>query len=351
MVAVHEAASHEEANRLVEILNERAIPALVQSRDVGIRGVIVPEGDRDIWVVVPQAMRPEALAILSRQAEAALSRQAEARLAPASAPIARTWPPVLPVQAPQGPQPPLQVVEEDDALEEPREAPSGPLTPRLLTALLAIGSGITLQVVLERALGRSAVIHLLSASPDRPDEWWRLVTAGFLHSGFAHLAMNGLFALILGVVLFGTHGFGAVLATWVTSSAAGLLAEQSLSPATHILGASAGIYGLIGLWWGGQSERAKRAVLPRRERWRAAGIIVLLIPGALTPFTSTGSGVAVLAHLFGFLVGRALAWVFHRRFHDENLERTRIVSHVGFAFGALLIVGAWLAAIPSLTQR
>ncbi|MBI2374983.1 MAG: rhomboid family intramembrane serine protease [Deltaproteobacteria bacterium] len=347
MVAVHEAASHEEANRLVEVLNTRAIPALVQSRELGVSGLITPAGERDIWILVPQSMRLDALSILDQQRDAIIRAEALALLSRAreAQTLPRAWPP------PPLPRPSLvpagDEVDEDDTLREPIDAPAAALSARVLAAALGIGGGVLAQRLLESGLGDRAY-RLLAVSPNHPDEWWRLVTAGFLHSGLAHFAMNGLFALILGSVLFGTHGFGAVIATWVLTSAAGLFAEMSFTPAQYVLGASAGIYGLIGLWWGGQSERARRAVLPRRERWRAAGVIVLLIPGALTPFTSSGGGVAVLAHLFGFLVGRGLSMVFRRRFVGDDLVRTRWISNAGLAFASIIVVAAWSLAIPSL---
>lgn len=78
-------------------------------------------------------------------------------------------------------------------------------------------------------------------------EWWRIVTAGFLHAGVIHLAFN-MFALFrIGQVLepaIGRSRFGAV---YLTSLLTGSLGVMLLSPNEPTVGASGAIFGLFGL--------------------------------------------------------------------------------------------------------
>jgi hypothetical protein len=55
---------------------------------------------------------------------------------------------------------------------------------------------------------------------------------------------------------------------------------------------------------------------------RTLGVLVLLIPGAFTPFTSDGRPVAVAAHALGFCGGALAGWVFPRRLAPEATEAT-----------------------------
>ena len=78
-------------------------------------------------------------------------------------------------------------------------------------------------------------------------EWWRIVTAGFLHANLIHLAMN-MFALYrIGQILepaIGRARFGAVYGASLLTGSLGVL---FLSPDELTVGASGAIFGLFGL--------------------------------------------------------------------------------------------------------
>ena len=128
---------------------------------------------------------------------------------------------------------------------------------------------------------------------------------------------------------------GATAFVWLLSSMLGLATEAGLTPELVLIaGASAGNYGLLGLWSNGQFDRARRSLLPRREKIRTLGILLILMPGALTPISSTGTKVAVLAHLGGYLGGFLLGFLFKRRLISAELpeiERRSKWAHVATA--------------------
>lgn len=76
-------------------------------------------------------------------------------------------------------------------------------------------------------------------------EWWRLVTAGFLHGGIIHIAVNSYSLYNLGPQVEEMFGGGRMLVIYVLSSIAGFLASSLFLPSLSI-GASAAICGLIG---------------------------------------------------------------------------------------------------------
>jgi rhomboid protease GluP len=76
-------------------------------------------------------------------------------------------------------------------------------------------------------------------------EWWRLVTAGFLHGGLMHIAMNLWVLYDLGPQVEEIYGTERYLSIYLISSAGGFLASTYWSNSLSI-GASAALFGLIG---------------------------------------------------------------------------------------------------------
>ena len=76
---------------------------------------------------------------------------------------------------------------------------------------------------------------------------WRLITAGFLHGGFWHIAMNSyaLFILVTEVEQF--YGTSRLIVAYVFSTFTGFLCSLLWSPASLSLGASAACFGLFGI--------------------------------------------------------------------------------------------------------
>ena len=102
-------------------------------------------------------------------------------------------------------------------------------------------------------------------------EWWRLLTAAFVHTGWFTLALNMIALVQVGLVLerfVGSLTFTAVYAAAAVSS--GLVA-LSASPGTTIVGASGAVFGLYGLlvatWMWGTFQRADARVDLHTIRW------------------------------------------------------------------------------------
>lgn len=134
-----------------------------------------------------------------------------------------------------------------------------------------------------------------------------ILTAPFLHAGFAHLASNSVPFLVLGfLVLLG--GLVRWLATSLTSIvSSGLLAWLFTPSGTIVLGASGLIFGWLtyllarGLW----SRRPSQVVLAVVILGVYGGLIWGVLPGA--------AGISWQAHLGGALGGVLAAWLLHRR--------------------------------------
>jgi len=133
-------------------------------------------------------------------------------------------------------------------------------------------------------------------------EWWRVVSAQFLHYGWLHITMNMLALLIFGRMLEERLGRWRYLPVYLVAGAAAVffavlpLRGQEIT----VVGASGSIMGLIGAYGassllGWVRERARLA--------RAQLNTVLVIVFAQTIFDQMTPQVSGIAHLSGAVVG------------------------------------------------
>lgn len=135
-------------------------------------------------------------------------------------------------------------------------------------------------------------------------ESWRLVSALFLHGGLLHLVFNTLALLQIGHLLTPAIGLGRTLSIFVLAGAWGFFASLVWQPEVISVGASGGIFGLLGTWaaLALHDRQADRAAAPRRRR-RLGVLLVLLLAlgfGFLVP------NVDHAAHLGGLACGLLL---------------------------------------------
>ena len=74
---------------------------------------------------------------------------------------------------------------------------------------------------------------------------WRIVTSGFLHAGFLHIAINMFALFILGTLLEPGIGTPRFLAVYFVSLLAGSFGALLLDPNETTVGASGAIFGLM----------------------------------------------------------------------------------------------------------
>ncbi len=131
----------------------------------------------------------------------------------------------------------------------------GSVTEPVLTyILIGINVAVALGVLLSGAsatgdgLGGSSLLAdgWVSRGTVQEGEIWRVVTAGFLHSGFIHLAFNMYILYVLGQMLEPSVGrlrFGVL---YFVSLLAGSFGALLLEPTLPTVGASGAVFGLMG---------------------------------------------------------------------------------------------------------
>ena len=133
-------------------------------------------------------------------------------------------------------------------------------------------------------------------------EWYRLITAAFLHASLIHVAMNMVVLWIVGAPVEQAIGRGRFLALYLVSGLAGSAGALVFSPDAITVGASGAIFGMLGAALVLESQRSY--VLGGQ----ALGLIVInLVLTFAIPNISVGG------HLGG-LAGGALSMLALSRF-------------------------------------
>jgi len=159
-------------------------------------------------------------------------------------------------------------------------------------------------------------------------EWWRLITAAFLHGNLIHLALNMFVLWIVGAPVEQAIGRGRFLALYLVSGLAGSAGALIFSPDAVTVGASGAIFGILGAALVLESQR--NYVLGGQ----AFGLIVInLVLTFAIPNISVGG------HLGG-LAGGALGTLALSRF-----GRTHAVYGRPGVLGALGLVAVGAASL------
>jgi membrane associated rhomboid family serine protease len=153
-----------------------------------------------------------------------------------------------------------------------------------------------------RGIGGSSIITdgAVAGPPVADGEWWRLLTAGFIHAGIGHIAFNMLALWWLGGALESYIGTGRMLGIYFSAVLWGSAGAIILSPNSLTVGASGGVFGLM-------------AAMLIIERQRGVALLgssigaVLLLNLGITFFLP---GISIGGHLGGLVGGAAAAFAF-----------------------------------------
>jgi membrane associated rhomboid family serine protease len=148
-------------------------------------------------------------------------------------------------------------------------------------------------------------------------EWWRLLTAAFLHYGPVHLALNMFSLYFAGSILEQVIGRWRYLLLYLVSGIAGSAGALFHTPGSATAGASGAIFGVLG----------GLLVLERRGNIATGGQVLGLIVLNLI-FTFAVPGVSVGGHVGGLIAGvlLMLAFVRFRRSWELSVAASMVVA-------------------------
>jgi len=218
---------------------------------------------------------------------------------------------------------------------------SRPTTPLVTQVLIAIN---VIAFIAETASGAplggggggSVFNHGYLYGPDitQSHEYWRLVTAGFMHDGLLHILFNMVFLFFMGQILEPAIGRLNFAAVYLASLLAGSFGALLFQPDVPTVGASGACFGILGA-----------LIVVARERrisiWQSGLGLILLIN---LVFSLSVKGISVGGHLGG-LVGGAIAGALiiqldeRRRLPAAALMGCLLVAVVSVA-GAIAVAGS-----------
>jgi membrane associated rhomboid family serine protease len=240
--------------------------------------------------------------------------------------------------APVGYQCPECVREGNKSARTARTALGGTIRDRgdLVTKVL-IGANVAIWVVVLAAGSREllepfALANLVRFEAGAPlvgvqvGEWYRMITAAFLHEQFWHIALN-MFALwILGSAIEPVLGRWRFITLYVLSALGGsAVSLLGLPPGGIAIGASGAVFGLFGALF----------VVARRFGRDVSSVVVILGINAVISFTVPT--IDWRAHLGGLITGAALALAYA---HAPKAHRTAFGVAASIAVAVVIAVVA-----------
>ncbi|MGW6916555.1 rhomboid family intramembrane serine protease [Kitasatospora sp. NPDC054939] len=209
----------------------------------------------------------------------------------------------------------------------------------LVTKIL-IGINLAVFLLAAYVVGKPLAdeLSLFSASPRftgypygvaaGPSEWYRLVSAVFLHTAVWHIVMNMLALWVIGPSLERALGRSRYLALYLVSGLAGsALAFLVNGDLMNSQGASGAIFGLFGA----------TGVLFRRTRTPLGPVVALLVFNLIVTFAVPG--IDRLAHLGGLVAGTlvAIGLMYAPRERRGPVQALTLAGMLAVVLGAVLV--------------
>jgi rhomboid protease GluP len=158
-------------------------------------------------------------------------------------------------------------------------------------------------------------------------QWYRLITAMFLHGGLIHIGFNMMALMQLGPALEELYGSSRYFFLYIFTGAFGFLVSSILG--TYSLGASGGLLGLVGAMLAVTTKRGGAYMRELRSRL-ISSVIFLFVLGFM------GMGIDNKAHLAGLASGFVLGKIFADR-QPMNVREKQIANALGWLAGIAVI--------------
>jgi membrane associated rhomboid family serine protease len=160
-------------------------------------------------------------------------------------------------------------------------------------------------------------------------EYWRVVSAGFLHAGFFHLLFNMFSLWILGTMLEPAIGHVRFALIFMVSLLAGSFGALLVEPDSLTVGASGGIFGLMGAAVVVMRNRGINPMESGLGLWIGLNLVI----------TFTVPNISIGGHIGG-LIGGALAALVLFDLPDNARIPPVAANLLCAGLGALAVVGS-----------
>jgi rhomboid protease GluP len=166
-------------------------------------------------------------------------------------------------------------------------------------------------------------------------QWFRLITAMFLHGGLIHIGFNMMSLMNLGPALEELYGSSRYFFLYVVSGAVGFLVSAATG---HLsIGASGGLLGIVGAMIAVTSKRGGSYMRELRSRL-ISSVVILFVLGAMP-----GIAIDNWAHGGGFVAGFILGKIFADR-QPTNPRERQVAAALGW-LAALAVIASFALMI------
>lgn len=170
-------------------------------------------------------------------------------------------------------------------------------------------------------------------------EWWRAVTALFLHANSVHLLGNLVFGTVFLLLLAQLTGAGVAALSMVIAGAVGNVLSALVQSQQHSsIGASTAIFASLGMIAALQQSARHNKLVFRLRKWTplGAGLALLVFLGF------SGENTDIVAHVMGFASGLVAGLVLSR--WGRTLVSDPRAQWICGGTAGLLVATAWMAA-------
>jgi rhomboid protease GluP len=173
-------------------------------------------------------------------------------------------------------------------------------------------------------------------------DWWRPLTAMFIHSGVIHLAFNMWALASFGPVVERIYGSTRYASLYVVAGLAGGLASVAWNPGVNSVGASGAIFGVLGAllatWFSTDAAIAREVLRPLRAS-------TLIFAAASLVSGLSANDIDNANHLGGLVAGLFMGLALVRPIDQRTKRRLATVGQwAGATVAALILLGAAGAA-------
>lgn len=168
----------------------------------------------------------------------------------------------------------------------------------------------------------------LTYKPECREEAWRFISYMFVHAGVEHIVGNLLMQLLIGIPLELVHKGFEVGMVYLAGVVAGSLASSIFDPLHALVGASGGVYALLGGYFMNAVVNF-REMIPLLGVFRILAIVVIVGTdfgfAFYRRFFSDEQGIQVsfVAHFGGIAAGMTIGYVFFSDYNEKLLKDPR----------------------------
>ena len=174
-------------------------------------------------------------------------------------------------------------------------------------------------------------------------QFWRLITAMFLHIGLIHLAFNMYALYLFGYLIEGAFGKPRYIAIYFVAGFLGNVTSFAFGDAIAVgAGASGAIFGLLGAWIAYNYRRRDSALAEANLRW--ALMLIILNTVIALGFHS----IDWRAHLGGLVAGIAAGWLVEGFGPRETRPLVQYGGLIALALVGVALTAWRVSTFPSL---